>query len=141
MEQGQLASGDTHFDFPAHDLLIFFDGALKVFVEWSEFGDLAGKAGGLPTIFARNGFQGQAGQRPDTGILIRKVIPERIEFTAQGGNDAKAGNNDAVGVGHWENYVKRLGKGLGPSHKRESKAYTSGADWATKPESSHPAWT
>ena len=58
--EGQLASGDTHFDFAAHDFLVFLDGPLKVFFQGAEFGDIAGEAGGLATEFARDDIQWEA---------------------------------------------------------------------------------
>ena len=63
--QGELAGGDPHFDFPAHDFLVLFDGPLQVFVEGAEFGDFASKAGGLSAEFAGDNVQGQAGEGSD----------------------------------------------------------------------------
>jgi hypothetical protein len=99
--QGELAGGDPHFDFPAHDFLVLFDGPLQVFVEGAEFGDFAGKAGGLSAEFAGDNVQGQAGEGSDPGFLEGQVVPELIELAAKGGDDAKSGDNDAVGIGHY----------------------------------------
>ena len=63
--QGELAGGDPHFDFPAHDFLVLFDGPLQVFVQGSEFGDFAGKAGGLSAEFAGDDVQGQVREGAD----------------------------------------------------------------------------
>jgi hypothetical protein len=32
--------------------------------------------------------------------LEGQVVPELIELAAEGGDDAKSGDNDAVGIGH-----------------------------------------
>jgi hypothetical protein len=33
--------------------------------------------------------------------LEGQVVPELIELAAEGGDDAKSGDNDAVGIGHY----------------------------------------
>ena len=105
-----MARGDTHFDFAAHDFLVFLDGPLKVFFQGAEFGDFAGEAGGLAAEFAGDDIQWEARKGTDAGGLVSEVIPEGGQFTAQWGNDAKSGNNDAVVDRHWVSLSKNAGK-------------------------------